>query len=126
MIVDLAVESGGNCEGVKAGEVVNKYGVSIIGHINVPSRLAADASALYSRNILSLINLINDTDSKKINIDWDDDIIKGVGMTRAGEIIHPNFVEKKAAGKKTPTKKTSSSATTKKKALIKSKEIDHV
>ncbi len=116
VIVDLAVESGGNCQGSKAGEVVNKYGVNIIGHINMPSRLAADASALYSRNILSLINLINDTDSKKINIDWDDEIIKGICMTRAGEIIHPNFVDKKSAGKKMPDKKNSSSATTNKKA----------
>jgi len=124
VIVDLAVESGGNCEGAKADEVVNKYGVSIIGHINVPSRLAADASALYSRNILSLINLINDTDSKKINIDWDDEIIKGVCMTRAGEIIHPNFVEKKAAGKKTPAKKTSTSSTAKKKAKDEPKKSD--
>ncbi len=119
VIVDLAVENGGNCEGSKAGEVVNKYGVTIIGHINVPSRLAADASALYSRNILNLINLINDTDSKKIIIDWDDEIIKGVCMTKAGEVVHPNFAEKKPAAKKAPAKK--STTATKKSAEKKTK-----
>lgn len=121
VIVDLAVETGGNCEDSKTGEVYVKNDVTIIGHMNVPSRLAADTSALYARNILSLLNLINDTDSKKIAIDWEDDIIKGVCMTRGGEIVHPNFAtktaksdkpkdEKKDAPSKPPAKKKAAAA----------------
>ncbi len=111
VVVDLAVETGGNCALSKAGEVVQKYDVSIIGHHNVPSRLAADASALYARNLLNILNLIIDTDSKKLAIDWEDEIIQGLAMTKDGEVIHPNFAkaasasEKKAATKKPAVKK---------------------
>ena len=68
VIVDLAVESGGNCEGSKVGEVVKKHGVSIVGHANVPSRLATDASKLYAKNILNLLNLIIDKESGNTNV----------------------------------------------------------
>ncbi len=95
VIVDLAVETGGNCSSSKAGEVVIKNNVSIVGHINVPSRLAADASALYSKNLLNLIGLIIDKEKKTINIDWEDEVIKGLCMVKDGEIIHPNFKEDK-------------------------------
>jgi len=121
VIVDLAVETGGNCEASKAGEVVVKNGVSIVGHLNVPSRLAADASSLYARNILNLLNLINDTDSKKIAIDWDDEIIKGLCMTRGGEIVHPNFADKKAE-KKSDSKTTDKKTKTKKKTASSAKK----
>ncbi len=110
VIVDLAVETGGNCDASKAGEVVIKNDVTIVGHLNVPSRLAADASALYAKNLLNLLNLINDTDSKKLAIDWDDEIIQGVCMTRGGEIVHPNFAEKKATAKKAAPKKKEADA----------------
>jgi len=114
VIVDLAVETGGNCAASKAGEVVVKHDVTIVGHHNVPSRLAADASSLYARNLLNLLKLINDTDSKKIVIDWEDEIIQGICMTRGGEIVHPNFTTKKsttkAAAKKTAAPKKESSA----------------
>ncbi len=101
VIVDLAVETGGNCASSKAGEVVVKDGVSIVGHLNVPSRLAADASALYAKNILNLLNLIIDNDTKTLSIDWDDDIIKGVCMVKDGHIIHSSFAKEKTAPKKT-------------------------
>lgn len=91
VIVDLAAETGGNCALTKLGQVVEKHGVTILGHHNVPSRLAADASALYAKNILNLLNLIIDYDSKTLSIDWEDDIIKGLGMTKDGEIVHPRF-----------------------------------
>ncbi len=94
VIVDMAVESGGNCASSKVGEVINKYGVTIIGHLNIPSRLAADASALYSKNLLNLLNLIIEKGGEKLAIDWNDEIIKDVCMTKGGEIIHPNFAEK--------------------------------
>lgn len=97
VIVDLAVEQGGNCELAEAGKVVKKNGVSIIGHINVPSRIATDASALYARNLMHLINLIVDKETKALNVNWDDDIIKGIALTRDGAMIHPQFGGAKAA-----------------------------
>ncbi len=94
VIVDMAVEAGGNCASSKAGEVVaSKNGVTIIGHLNIPSRLAADASALYAKNLFNLLVLIIDKDSKKLAIDHDDEIIKGICMTRDGNVVHPTFVE---------------------------------
>lgn len=97
VIIDLAVESGGNCELSKAGEVVNHNGVKIVGHKNVPSRLATDASALYAKNLLNLLGLLIDKDSKDLSINWEDDIVKGIALTKDGQIIHPNFAPKSAA-----------------------------
>lgn len=97
VIVDLAVESGGNCELSEAGKVVVKNGVTLVGHKNVPSRLATDASSLYSRNILNLLGLLIDKESKSLNINWDDDVIKGIALTKGGAIIHPNFAPKTSA-----------------------------
>ena len=97
VIVDLAVESGGNCELSEAGKVVVKDGVSIVGHRNVPSRLATDASALYARNLLNLLGLLIDKESKNVVVNWDDDVIKGIALTRDGSIVHPNFAPKTPA-----------------------------
>lgn len=97
VIIDLAVEQGGNCELAEAGKVVKKNGVSIVGHLNVPSRIATDASALYARNLLNLINLIVDKETKALNVNWDDDIIKGIALTRDGALVHPQFGGAKAA-----------------------------
>ena len=96
VIVDIAVETGGNCELSEFGKVVKKHGVTIIGHPNYPSRIATDASALYAKNILNLLNLLIDKD-KKLAINWEDDIVKGVALTRDGTITHPNFGGTKAA-----------------------------
>ncbi|MGQ0526479.1 MAG: Re/Si-specific NAD(P)(+) transhydrogenase subunit alpha [Alphaproteobacteria bacterium] len=93
VIVDLAVESGGNCALSKAGEIVEIGGIKIIGHKNVPSRLATDASSLYAKNLLNLVTLLINKDSKALEINWDDDIIKGIALTRDGKIVHPNFKE---------------------------------
>ena len=109
VIVDLAVESGGNVEGSKPGEVVNVGDVKIVGHRNVAGRLATDASALYAKNLLNLLNLIIDKETEKLAIDWDDEIIQGVALTKDGEVIHSNFVKTKSAAKtaaKTARKKT--------------------
>ncbi len=94
VIIDLAVESGGNCELSKPGEVIVHKGVTIVGHRNVPSRLATDASALYARNLLNLIGLMIDKESKVLAVNWDDEIIKGIALTKDGAIIHPNFAAK--------------------------------
>lgn len=89
VVVDLAVEAGGNCEGSEPGKVVQKYGVRIVGHANVPSRVAVDASALYARNLLQLVGLLVDKETKGLKIDWNDEIVKGVALTRAGSVVNP-------------------------------------
>lgn len=96
VIVDLAVESGGNCELSEAGKVVVKNNVTIVGHKNVPSRLATDASSLYARNLLNLLGLIIDKESKSLNVNWEDEVIKGIALTKDGLIVHPNFAPKSA------------------------------
>lgn len=93
VIVDLAVEQGGNCELSRAGEVVDINGVSIIGHLNIPSRLCADASALYAKNVLNFVSLLfkHEGDKTSLVIPWDDDIIKASTLTHNGQIVHPHF-----------------------------------
>jgi NAD(P) transhydrogenase subunit alpha len=89
VIVDLAVEQGGNCEGSKFGKVVTTAnGVKIVGHANVPSRIAVDASQLYARNLVNFLGLIIDKD-KALKIDPADEIIKGTLLTRDGAVVHP-------------------------------------
>ena len=89
VIVDLAVETGGNCPLSEFGNTVVKHGVTLIGHANVPSRLAEDASALYAKNLLNFITPLMDEESKALAIDWDDEIIKGTLVCRDGNIVHP-------------------------------------
>jgi NAD(P) transhydrogenase subunit alpha len=96
VIVDLAVERGGNVEGAKAGEVVEVNGVKIVGHNNVPGRLSASASALYARNLLTFLELLIDKNSKSLAVNWDDEIVKGTALTRDGAVVHPNFMPKTA------------------------------
>ena len=87
VIVDLAVESGGNVEGAVVGEAPVVHGVTIIGHRNMPSRLAADASALYARNLYNFIAAFWDKDAG-LKFAEDDDIVKGVTLTRDGAVVH--------------------------------------
>tara|TARA_B100001939_G_scaffold341514_1_gene351215 strand:+ start:353 stop:1534 length:1182 start_codon:yes stop_codon:yes gene_type:complete len=91
VIVDLAVEQGGNCALSKPDEIVEVNGVKIVGHLNMPSRLAADASALFAKNLLNFITPLVDKDSKTLNINWEDEIITGILLTREGQIVHPAF-----------------------------------
>lgn len=117
VIVDLAVEQGGNCELSKAGKVVEKHGVFIVGHLNVPSRLASNASSLYAKNLLNLITLLIDKESNKFSIDWDDEIIKGVALTKDGKVINPQFVTaEKKTGSATSKTTAANNSTSKKKA----------
>jgi H+-translocating NAD(P) transhydrogenase subunit alpha len=89
IIVDLAAEQGGNCPLTKAGEVIAVYGVTIMGHTNLPGRLAVDSSSLYARNLFNFVSLFADKKTGGINVNWDDEIIKGAGLTRDGQIVHP-------------------------------------
>jgi len=87
VIVDLAVESGGNCEGSVLGEVVDKHGVKIVGYANMAGRIPTDASSVYARNLLSLLTLCVGKDSKKLQIPWDDEIIKAMALTHEGKSL---------------------------------------
>jgi NAD(P) transhydrogenase subunit alpha len=89
VIVDLAVERGGNCEVSQPGKVVEHSGVKIVGFLNVPGRLAASSSLLYAKNLLAFLDiLIRD---KKLNVPWDDEIVKATLLTRDGAVVNPNF-----------------------------------
>ena len=92
VIVDLAVDSGGNVEGAVAGEIVERHGVKIIGHKNPASRLAPDASALYSRNLFNMINAFWDKEAKAAVWPADDDIVKGIKLTEGGKIVHERLL----------------------------------
>jgi len=97
VIIDLAVERGGNVEGAQPGTIAVVGGVKIVGYLNVAGRLAASASALYSKNLLTFVETLIDKKEKKLAINWDDEIVKGTALTRDGAIIHPNFMPKTAA-----------------------------
>jgi NAD(P) transhydrogenase subunit alpha len=92
VIVDLAVENGGNCELAQPGKVVDADGVKIVGWTNVPGRIAVDATALYARNLFNFLGLIVAKDGT-LKIDPEDEIIKGSLLTRDGRVVHPAFAE---------------------------------
>jgi H+-translocating NAD(P) transhydrogenase subunit alpha len=97
VIVDLAVERGGNCELAKPGEVADVDGVKIVGHLNVPGRIAASASSLYAKNLYNFFETLVDKKEKKLAVKWDDEIVKATVLTRDGAIVHPSFAPKNAA-----------------------------
>jgi len=88
IIVDLAVESGGNCPLSEVGKIVTKHGVKIMGLTNIPGRIAADASALYARNLFNFVSLMIDKASNSIKINMEDEIIKGTLLTHSGALVH--------------------------------------
>ena len=95
VIVDLAVERGGNVALSKAGEtVVTENGVSILGPVNLPGRIAASASALYAKNLFAFLETMIDKKEKTLAPHWDDELVKATLLTRDGSVIHPNFQPK--------------------------------
>src|SRR6478735_715173 len=95
VIVDLAVERGGNCELAKPGEVVTtENGVKIVGHLNVPGRLPATSSSLYAKNLFAFVETLIDKAEKKLAVNWDDELVKATALTKDGAVIHPNFAPK--------------------------------
>ena len=88
IIIDLAAESGGNCECSVAGETREVGGVHVVGSKDITSTISEDASALFSKNILNFLTLLIDSESKSISIDWDDEIIQGILVTKNNEIVH--------------------------------------
>ena len=92
VIVDLAVERGGNVEGAVAGEVVTTANdVKILGHLNVPGRIAASASLLYARNLQAFLETLVDKSTGTLSINAEDELVKATMLTHGGAIVHPNF-----------------------------------
>lgn len=108
VVVDLAVERGGNVEGSVANKVVEIEGVKVVGYTNMPGRIAATASQLYARNIFAFIDNMTNKETKKITINLEDELIKATLLSDNGAIIHPVFahsnVEDKPVVKKQPKK----------------------
>src|SRR5229473_3206054 len=94
VLVDLAVERGGNIEGARAGETVDVDGVKIVGVPNLAGRVAASASSLYARNLFSFIETLVDKSTKALAVNWDDELVKSTALTKDGAVIHPNFQPK--------------------------------
>jgi NAD(P) transhydrogenase subunit alpha len=88
VIVDLAVERGGNCALSKAGEIVEHNGVSIMGHLNLPGRLSGNATSLYAKNLQNFLDPLI-TKEGALKVDWNDELVAGTGLIRDGESVHP-------------------------------------
>lgn len=125
VLVDLAVEQGGNCKLSKAGKVTDHKGVKLVAHENVPGRLAGNASDLYARNLYNFLDAFFDKEKKELALDWEDEIIAGIGLTKGGDIVHPALqpakkpAATKAAAKKPATKKAAAKKPAAKKAAAK-------
>ncbi|NNE41093.1 MAG: Re/Si-specific NAD(P)(+) transhydrogenase subunit alpha [Marinicaulis sp.] len=91
VIVDLAAEQGGNVALTQPGDAIETDGVTILGFNNVPGRLAADASSLLARNFYNFISAFWDNEKSDFVVDWDDEIFKGITLTRGGEVVHDAF-----------------------------------
>ena len=92
VIVDLAVEAGGNVDGSKLDEVVvTDNGVTLMGHGNVAARLPRDASSLYARNLFNFLSPMINSDSSALDINWEDELVIGTLVTKDGKIVHPNL-----------------------------------
>ena len=93
IIVDLAIEAGGNCELSEEG-IVEVHGVTIVAYANLPSRIAEDASALYAKNLLNFLTPLVDAETKTLKLDPEDEIIQGTQLTQGGAIVHSAFLDK--------------------------------
>ena len=141
VIIDMAAERGGNCTLTKPGEVIVVHGVTIAGFTNLPSRLAADTSALYGRNLAAILPLLTG-ESGNYAPNWEDEIVIGANLTKGGKVTNEAFVKKppakkaspkkivvkkaapkKATAKKTVTKKAVTKKTTAKKPGTKKKPV---
>ncbi|MFD1328095.1 Re/Si-specific NAD(P)(+) transhydrogenase subunit alpha [Mycoplana ramosa] len=89
--VDLAVERGGNIEGSEAGNVVEVEGVKVIGHLNMPGRIAASASLLYAKNLVTFLETLVNKETKAIAVNPDDELVKATMLTHAGQVVYPAF-----------------------------------
>lgn len=98
VVVDLAVERGGNVEGAKPGKIVKAGDVKIVGYLNMPGRIAASASALYAKNLYAFVETLVDKETKQISVDWGDELVKATALTRDGSVVHPAFATNEQLG----------------------------
>ena len=96
VLVDLAVERGGNVEGAKPGKIATVAGVRIIGHLNMPGRIGASASALSAKNLAAFLETMIDKEAKTLKPDWEDELVKATILTRDGKVVHPAFAPEEA------------------------------
>jgi H+-translocating NAD(P) transhydrogenase subunit alpha len=94
VLVDLAIERGGNVEGARVGEIAEVDGVKIVGIANLAGRVATSASGLYARNLFSFIETLVDKSAKALAVNWDDELVKATALTKDGAVVHPNFQPK--------------------------------
>ncbi len=106
VIIDLAAEAGGNCEVTELDKVVDHKGVLVVGTGNLAGHVAVSASQLYARNLFNFLSPFADKDKGTVEIDWEDELVKGTLVTRDGAVVHPNLEDLKAkAGGATPAAK---------------------
>jgi NAD(P) transhydrogenase subunit alpha len=98
--VDLAVERGGNIEGAQAGWIAEVEGVRVIGFTNMPGRVAASASLLYAKNLLTFLETMVNKETKTLGLNLDDELIKATMLTHDGVVVHPNFIDPDQANAK--------------------------
>ncbi|MDJ0932442.1 Re/Si-specific NAD(P)(+) transhydrogenase subunit alpha [Breoghania sp.] len=94
VIIDLAVERGGNVEGAKPGKVATVSDVKIVGHLNVAGRIPASASALYAKNLLTFVTTLVDKETSSLKVNWEDELVSATVLTRDGAVVHPAFAPK--------------------------------
>jgi len=124
VIVDIAVESGGNCPLSKPGQVVvTKNGVRIVGTTNLPGKLAEDASALFSKNLFNFLSPFLNKETGKVEIDWEDEVIKGTLITRDGSVVNQRVLDAKPTPAK-PAAKAKPKAAAKPKAKPKTAPVE--
>ncbi|MEO1197691.1 MAG: Re/Si-specific NAD(P)(+) transhydrogenase subunit alpha [Pseudomonadota bacterium] len=97
VLVDLAVERGGNVEGAKPGEIAQVGDVKIVGYLNVAGRIAATASSLYARNLYAFVETMVDKETKALAINWEDELVAATNLTRDSAVVHPNFAPNQGA-----------------------------
>lgn len=115
IIIDMAAERGGNCTLTQAGKTIVKHGVTIAGFTNLPARLAAATTSLYAKNLLNFLPLLSG-EKAEYAPHWDDEIVTGANLTRAGKVTNEAFADKKPAAKKATSKKAPTKKAAPKKA----------
>lgn len=118
VVVDLAVEMGGNCAGSVHGKVVEKHGVKILGPANLPSQVGRHASELYARNMFNLFKLLYKADSKGLLFDEKDEIVQAILLTHKGHILRTDLL----TTPEKPSEKKHPSSAPKKKAAVSQKK----
>ncbi len=120
VLVDLAVERGGNVEGAVAGQIADVNGVRIVGHLNVSGRIAASASQLYARNLIAFVETLVDKEAKVLKIDPEEELVKATLLTHQGKILHPAFAKAETAAAPAAVEKAAAKGC----AEIESRETD--